>query len=165
MVQSTSEQWNDAALTSSRRGKKEKEQVERLTRRTTYFIVTIKTECITWAAYFLSDTTTTVNLSCGTRGSSSCKSTGGTGIRLANDDPRDVDGSFADSDHCSKGNEQSKRIHHDGLQGNGLEKCLLITSLLCTSTLWDNYSSKHLPSLIAMQMQLFAANRCQTHQS
>ena len=112
--------------------KKEKEQIERLTRRATYFIVTIKTECITWAAYFLSDTTTTVNLSCGTRGSSSCKSTGGTGIRLANDDPRDVDGSFADSDHCSKGNEQGKRIHHDGLEGNGLEKCLLITSLLCT---------------------------------
>ena len=114
--------------------KKEKKQVERLTRRATYFIVTIKTECITWAAYFLCDTTTTVDLSCGTRGSSSCKSTGGTGICLANDDPRDVDGSFADSDHCSKGNEQGKSIHHDGLQGNGLEKCLLITSLLCTST-------------------------------
>ena len=88
--------------------------MERLTRRATHSIVTIKTECITWAAYFLSDTTTTVNLGCGTCGSSSCKSTGGTGIRLANDDPRDVDGSFTDSDHSSKSNDQGKRIHHDG---------------------------------------------------
>ena len=102
--------------------KQSKKKMETLTRRATHSIVTMKTECTKWAANFLSDTTTTVNLSCGTCGSSSCKSTGGTGIRLANDDPRDAEVSFTDGDHSSKSNEQSKRIHHDGRQGNGLVK-------------------------------------------
>ena len=119
--------------------------MERLTRRATHSIVTIKTECITWAAYFLSDTTTTVNLSCGTCSSSSCKSTGGTGICLANDDPRDVDGSFTDSDHSSKSNDQGKRIHHDGRH---VKKNVLAYFLYLS----DNYSSKHTcRKLIAMQ--------------
>ena len=93
--------------------------MERLTRRATHSIGDIiKTECTTWAAYTLREATTTENLSCWTGVSSSCKSTGGTGIRLPSDDPGDVDGSFTDSDQTSKiqSNEQGKRIHHDGRQ-------------------------------------------------